>query len=210
MITIPKDTFSNLNHEKQQRIFEAAVNEFSEKPFAESTLSNIIKEAGIPRGSFYQYFEDKLDLYKYVIYKFGEIKMGFMGDLLPNPDKTPFLDLVRQLYLIGIKFALNNPKAVKMTSYIFSSRDIVFEEVMSEGLATAKTFYIGYIESDKKLGRINPEIDTDIFADMIINLVNDIAIEEFNSESFETNFDRMLEKFDKKIFILKKGILLGE
>ena len=63
---IPKKTFYNLDSEKQQRITSAALNEFALRSYEEANLSNIIKEAKIPRGSFYQYFEDKLDLYKHI------------------------------------------------------------------------------------------------------------------------------------------------
>lgn len=45
--------------------------EFSEHGYQESSISSIIKKAKIPRGSFYQYFEDKLDLYKYVVEQVG-------------------------------------------------------------------------------------------------------------------------------------------
>ncbi|MFK4998922.1 TetR/AcrR family transcriptional regulator [Bacillus sp. N9] len=30
-------------------------------------MANIVKEAGIPRGSFYQYFEDKEDAFFYLL-----------------------------------------------------------------------------------------------------------------------------------------------
>jgi AcrR family transcriptional regulator len=33
----------------------------------EASISNIVKEAEIPRGSFYQYFEDKEDVFVYVL-----------------------------------------------------------------------------------------------------------------------------------------------
>ena len=45
---------------------------------------------------------------------------------------------------------------------------------------------------------------------MIIDLVNNIAIEEFKSNTDEMNYDKMLNIFDKKILILKKGILIGD
>ena len=36
-------------------------------PIEKALISNIIRDAGIPRGSFYQYFEDIDDAYYYVI-----------------------------------------------------------------------------------------------------------------------------------------------
>ncbi|BCA84958.1 TetR family transcriptional regulator [Enterococcus saigonensis] len=62
---MPKETFFHLTREKQQRIMKAAKKEFSKVPLGEASIAQIIKDAGIPRGSFYQYFEDKDDLYFY-------------------------------------------------------------------------------------------------------------------------------------------------
>ncbi len=56
---MPKSTFYNLSDEKKSRIFEAALQEFSVKTFSQASLNQIIKNADIPRGSFYQYFDNK-------------------------------------------------------------------------------------------------------------------------------------------------------
>lgn len=62
---MPTATFFNLPKEKQKRLLEAAKAEFTRAPLNEASISNIVKLAGIPRGSFYQYFEGKEDLYFY-------------------------------------------------------------------------------------------------------------------------------------------------
>lgn len=67
---MPKATFYNLKKEKREKIEEALKKEFSENIFEKASISNIIEMAKIPRGSFYQYFEDKEDALKYVIKKF--------------------------------------------------------------------------------------------------------------------------------------------
>ena len=72
---MPSSTFLNLPAEKQEKLLEAATREFSHKPFNEASINQIIKEAGIPRGSFYMYFQDKEDLFLYLI-------KGYMDQLL--------------------------------------------------------------------------------------------------------------------------------
>ena len=72
---MPSSTFLNLPAEKQEKLLEAATWEFSHKPFNEASINQIIKEAGIPRGSFYMYFQDKEDLFLYLI-------KGYMDQLL--------------------------------------------------------------------------------------------------------------------------------
>jgi AcrR family transcriptional regulator len=64
---MPKPTFFNLPKEKQDILLNVAKKEFSRVSLYEASISNIIKEAGIPRGSFYQYFEDKEDVFFYLL-----------------------------------------------------------------------------------------------------------------------------------------------
>jgi len=64
---VPSSTFLNLPAEKQEKLLEAATREFSHKPFNEASINQIIREAGIPRGSFYMYFQDKEDLFRYLL-----------------------------------------------------------------------------------------------------------------------------------------------
>lgn len=75
---MPKETFFNLAKEKQERILSAARIEFSRADLKDASVNQIIKLADIPRGSFYQYFEDKEDLYFYYLSNLGkQTKMNF-------------------------------------------------------------------------------------------------------------------------------------
>ena len=61
------ERFLNLPEEKKQRIIAAARDELSRVPYDALSINRIIKEAGIPRGSFYDYFADKDDLIEYLM-----------------------------------------------------------------------------------------------------------------------------------------------
>ena len=60
---MPTDTFFRLPEEKRARILEGAWSEFTAVPYAEASINRIVQTSRIPRGSFYQYFEDKNDLF---------------------------------------------------------------------------------------------------------------------------------------------------
>ena len=64
---MPSSTFLNLPAQKQEKLLEAATREFSQRPYNEASINQIIKDAGIPRGSFYMYFTDKEELFRYVL-----------------------------------------------------------------------------------------------------------------------------------------------
>ncbi len=57
-----KRTFYNLPPEKREKIIEVTKKEFRKGNKKKITINSVIKNAGISRGSFYQYFDDKLDL----------------------------------------------------------------------------------------------------------------------------------------------------
>ena len=50
---MPSSTFLNLAPEKQEKLLTAAVREFTERPYNEASINQIVQAAGIPRGSFY-------------------------------------------------------------------------------------------------------------------------------------------------------------
>ena len=60
---MPKPTFHNLPKDKQSRIIDAAIDEFASVPFDAASVNRIVRGAKIAKGSFYQYFENMVDLY---------------------------------------------------------------------------------------------------------------------------------------------------
>lgn len=66
---MPTQTFFNLPIEKQNRILRAGKKEFTNSILPKAMVSNIVKEAEISRGSFYDYFADLEDLFLYLVKK---------------------------------------------------------------------------------------------------------------------------------------------
>jgi len=60
---MPRKTFLNLSPQRQQEILNAGYREFANSDFQSASLSKVIKGLGLAKGSFYRYFDSKLDLY---------------------------------------------------------------------------------------------------------------------------------------------------
>ncbi|OHD11115.1 MAG: hypothetical protein A2086_01870 [Spirochaetes bacterium GWD1_27_9] len=74
---MPSKTFVGLSKIKQEKIFSSAVKEFSNKGYSLASTNNICKEAGISKGSMFQYFSTKEDLFFFVIRKALSEVIGF-------------------------------------------------------------------------------------------------------------------------------------
>ncbi len=66
---MPLKSFFNLAKEKQNLIIESAYNEFATNSYDKASIFLIAKKSGISRTSFYCYFKDKDDIYKYLVDK---------------------------------------------------------------------------------------------------------------------------------------------
>ena len=64
---MPTNTFFNLPAEKKHKILKAANKEIARVPLEQASIKNIVEDAEIARGSFYQYFENKQDLFEYIM-----------------------------------------------------------------------------------------------------------------------------------------------
>ncbi len=105
---MPKETFHNLNEKKKEKIKDAFLREFAVHPYDKASLSSVVKSLGIAKGSVYQYFDDKLDLFTYLIGECSAVKMKYIGHL-KRDDFPDFWAYFRALYEEGVKFDLENP-----------------------------------------------------------------------------------------------------
>ena len=56
---------------KQNSLYQAAFDLFTNKGFAKTTISDIVKKAELAKGTFYLYFEDKYELLNWIYYTEG-------------------------------------------------------------------------------------------------------------------------------------------
>ena len=87
---MPTSTFFRLPEEKRKRLIDACWAEVSQVRFTDISINRIITAARIPRGSFYQYFEDKEDLIRYLLGDMREYFVTLLRDILVEADGDPF------------------------------------------------------------------------------------------------------------------------
>jgi AcrR family transcriptional regulator len=202
---MPKQTFFNLKKEKKEKIIQAAIQEFSTKSYELVNLSDIIKQAGIPRGSFYQYFEDKRDIYFHLIDIIKKTKMSYLSDLYTNQD-IPFLDWVEVLYSRGVIFALEHPKFVQIMDLLLKNKNDIYVQLIKDGKDFAIQYYSGLIEKDKEKGLLRKDIHTKTLAVIVSDLTTNVTIKELDTKNPEESYQMMKQNIHHILYILKKGI----
>ena len=87
---MPTNTFFRLPAEKRERLIEACWAEFTRQRFSEVSINRIISAAHIPRGSFYQYFGDKEELFLYLLKDIREYFLHAMQTILREEECNLF------------------------------------------------------------------------------------------------------------------------
>jgi AcrR family transcriptional regulator len=63
---MPRPTWDNLDERRRERVLHAAMAEFGRRGYSGASLNVIAREAGVAKGSLFQYFDDKFDFFAHV------------------------------------------------------------------------------------------------------------------------------------------------
>jgi TetR/AcrR family transcriptional regulator len=89
--------FKNLKIEKQARIINAAMKEFVNSGYDKASTNEIVKEAQISKGSLFNYFKNKKDLYLFLI----EYSMNIIEEIYEKIDMKE-RDLFKKIHQVGM------------------------------------------------------------------------------------------------------------
>jgi len=199
---MPKITFFNLPDDKKQTLIEAAKKEFSSVPLFDASISNIIKSAGIPRGSFYQYFEDKEDVYFFILSEYAKEKKGAFLSMLEKHDGDLFQTMVDffELFLQedeGLTFLKN--ALLNMTHKIERTFDRITGDVeMNENFKE--------LSSRINISKLNVENDEELFHSM--QIITSVMLRNLiHAFAYDLSSDSALRGFTIEMNLLKKGLV---
>lgn len=201
---MPTNTFLNLPEEKQKKIIEASYKEFERVPIEQVSIKNIVETAEIARGSFYQYFEDKDDLFEYVM----NLKVGNMEKNIKKIIEEEngniinvFISLYDHLIKVG-KLRKNNKFFRQIFENIRTSDNfmLIRKETMNEKLN--QSLYELY-EKNKEVLNIKNEQEYKL----IIEILSSITRRRLVASLKYKNLEDARKDFLKEIEFLEKGIL---
>lgn len=104
--------FLNLDSEKQNRILNAAINEFAEKGYENASTNEIVKDAGISKGLLFHYFKNKKQLFLFLYDYCIDVSMTEFYKKIDLNERDFFVRL-RQIHLIKAELLNKYPKILK-------------------------------------------------------------------------------------------------
>lgn len=194
-----KQTFINLLPEKQERILSAARKEFSRAPLNEASVANIIRDADIPRGSFYQYFNDLEDIFYYILEVHSkEIRQRLTTNLVRY--KGDIIKSFADLYHYIIEKVCDNENEVYFKN-IFLNMDYKLEKMFLPNLEDNLNEIIQIVD----IAPLN--IDSRLKLIYVLEIIEALMMRNL-IQVFQRNLskEKNVDIFIKELLLVKEGI----
>jgi TetR/AcrR family transcriptional regulator len=214
---MPKETFFNLPDDKRQAILDLAIEEFAAYDYKNASISRIVERAGIAKGSFYQYFADKKDLYLYLVDLAMQEKRAFMSQTrIPRPDMDVFA-FIRWLLHTGVDFQFSNPRLARIGYRALYDDVPLPDETQALIKQGSLAYFRQLVAGGMARGELDPALDPDVAA-FIFNAVF-TELGDYILSRLSLDVERMLEGdlsamasaesqaiFDAVLTILQRGM----
>ncbi len=205
---MPKHTFYDLKPQKKAIVFQAAVKEFAVYSFDESNISRIVKAADIARGSFYQYFEDKGDLYLYVLEEIGKAKREFIEPALVRVEELNLFEYCKAVFERSILFAEGFPDYHAIGELLIKRPSTEIKKRFIQYASDSKDEGIYKRAVEAAIGR--GELRKDIHAAALVMLLEQLSFSVMDNVAKELGYKELKKiqaVYEEMLNIIHKGCI---
>lgn len=178
---MPRPTFSHLPAEKRARVVAAALAEFAASPYDEASINRVVRAAGIAKGSVWQYFDDKFDLFAWLVGEAGRRRAARMAGLVvaPAPGADVFDELVAG-YRLGLADWVAEPAWGRILLRAQEpSAEPRLAALRAEGEAKVHAFLVDWIQRGQAAGAVRADLAPDVGAWLAQGLLQEGLLRAF-------------------------------
>lgn len=160
---MPTKLFDELGAEKRERIMAAGIAEFAKYGYSEGSTNRIVKNSGISKGSLFQYFVNKEELYFYILDSVTLELAAYLDDKASGLSKDLFERIIEYSNL-EIFWYMQNPEKYKIIIGAFArGGSAIHAKIQARYGAAGDDMYYKLLEDvDWQMFKWNREVTVDI------------------------------------------------
>jgi len=181
---IVSDTFRRLPPEKKELIYDQAIHLFGRYGYDGLPVDRLCKEAGISKGSFFQYFPSKMHLLEFVILLFDDRLGKWVAEIRTQETGARASDRLMHLYHAAVANARLFP--AEKLFYLFVTHAVEHAGVMIEGIDLERhlhEYVRQIIERGVETGEIRSDIKPELVAYLVAIIFGALIGREYGSKS---------------------------
>ncbi len=165
---IVADTFRRLSPDKKERIYRTAIRLFGEYGYDGLSVDQLCREAGISKGSFFQYFPSKSHLLEFAVLIFDNYLAQWVAEIKTKEPSA----LARERLLYLYQALVTNSKLHRSEEkfYHFITNAMHHSAIAIEGIDLERCFhdYVAeIIERGERTGEIRGDFDVALTAHLV-------------------------------------------
>lgn len=209
---MPQKTFLNLSEKRRKEILNVGFEEFALNDYESASLSRIISKLGLAKGSFYRYFENKLDLYTYLCQYVNSLVTANFVRYLDGKGEDFFRDWV--LFFLSLsEIEKDYPMAIRFRFKVaFEQSSEVSQRRNTENPQNRAEFMSGVLRKYQENGLLQKDIDLGFFS-LLMTFFN-FALSEYigikykipqASPLYAIDYEILKREAENLLSIIKRG-----
>lgn len=214
---MPKQTWRNLSPTKREQIEQDALSEFAQFPYNQASITSMVRRLNIAKGSIYQYFNDKEDLYVTIVRLAHERVLYALRTRIPLSlyrDADMFV-LLRRYFAESVSVALDYPVETALIQRSLSDTGPAASTVHALAIHIQRTFVEEIVASAVQSKSLRSDIDTNVtvfilesLLERMIPFINRSVASEYvtHEEAARDSATQIVVFFDQLIAVLDGGL----
>lgn len=175
---MPTVTWSRLGADRRAAVIAAAEAEFAAHGFSAGSLNVIARRAGVAKGSLFQYFADKRDLYAFITDVGSQRVRSYMEDQIARLDPSrPFFEFLTDLLDVWVAYFAEHPRDRALHAAAS------FEVDTDARISVRAVVHRHYLQVLRPLirdaqtrGDLRPDGDSDVLLSLLLMLLPHLAL----------------------------------
>lgn len=156
----------------KEEVVEAALAEFSERGYHQTSIAHIAERLGTGHSMFYRYFENKRDILEHVVQHATQRTIETLSQTLPGPITSldEFHDFAVKLGLAYIGLVVEDPRLSRLMLQQGAAVDKEMTDQFCRVFDAGATVLAGLLRDGIESGYVRADIDVDAVADSVAGI----------------------------------------
>jgi AcrR family transcriptional regulator len=208
-----RDTYKKLEADKQQKVLDAAIEEFACHGFRQASMNRMVQKINIAKGSLFQYFGNKDGLFQFIFdHAVGLVRQSLRQVKLETAE-SDFFERIRRSLLTGIRFIDRHPRVYQIYLKMIFQEDFPLRTQFLQQVHLFSAEYLRpLVETGVERGDLRQDVDIDMTVFMLDALMDrflqaySVSFLDAGTGLYKAPEAEISRKVDELITLLRLGL----
>jgi AcrR family transcriptional regulator len=208
-----RDTYKKLEADKQQKVLDAAIEEFACHGFRQASMNRMVQKINIAKGSLFQYFGNKDGLFQFIFdHAVGLVRQS-LRQVKQETAEADFFERIRRSRLAGIRFIDRHPRVYQIYLKMIFQEDFPLRTQFLQQVHLFSAEYLRpLVETGVERGDLRQDIDLDMTVFMLDALMDrflqaySVSFLDAGTGLYKASEAEISRKVDELITLLRLGL----